>query len=570
MYTYAKECIFNKKKLICSIRYPKAFTNSTITEDDGYPLYRRRAFGSGGFKSTVLRNSTLVEIDNRFIVPYNPLLLKTFNAHINVEWCHSVKSIKYICKYINKGSDQAIFALTNKFDEVGIYQIGRYISTNEAVWKILGFPLHQRHPVVQHLAVHLENGQRIYFSSTDNVQHILNNSKNTTLLAFFNLCQVDDFAKTLLYHEVPKYFTWDSNNHTFSRRKRGKLLENNIYSTDAIGRVYTVHPNNAECYFLRLLLHVVKGPTSFQNLRAVNNIIHPTFQQACKILNLIDDDSHWSLTLTEASLNDSSSKLRYLFVLMLSACQISDPLELWILHRNSMSEDILHQSKILDLNSTFNDTIYNKTLRLLNNILLKMNGKQLQYYNLPLPECDSNDSNVNMDNQFEYMRETQYDKCSLRTDISTNEPRLTNEQRCVFDTVYNSVLRHDGKLFFIDAPGGTGKTFLLKLLLSKIRQEEKISLCVASSGIAATLLPGGRTAHSMFKLPLTMINNDLPVCNIKKGSAMAKLIQECKLLVWDECTMAHKKAIEALNRSLIDLTGKNDIMGRITIVFSGN
>lgn len=51
---------------------------------------------------------------------------------------------------------------------------------------------------------------------------------------------------------------------------------------------------------------------------------------------------------------------------------------------------------------------------------------------------------------------------------------------------------------------------------------------------------------------------------------MAKLIQECKLLVWDECTMAHKKAIEALNRSLIDLTGKNDIMGRITIVFSGN
>jgi len=90
--------IFNKKKLICSIRYPKAFTNSTITEDDGYPLYRRRAFGSSGFKSTVLRNSTLVEIDNRFIVPYNPLILKTFNAHINVECCHSVKSIKYICK----------------------------------------------------------------------------------------------------------------------------------------------------------------------------------------------------------------------------------------------------------------------------------------------------------------------------------------------------------------------------------------------------------------------------------------------------------------------------------------
>jgi len=87
--------------------------------------------------------------------------LKTFNANINVEWCNSVKSIKYIYKYINKGSDQAIFASMNKFDEVEIYQIGRYISINEAVWKILGFPLHQKHSVVQHLAVHLENGQRI-------------------------------------------------------------------------------------------------------------------------------------------------------------------------------------------------------------------------------------------------------------------------------------------------------------------------------------------------------------------------------------------------------------------------
>jgi hypothetical protein len=44
-----------------------------------------------------------------WIVPYNPVLSKMFQAHINVEWCHSMKSIKYICKYINKGSDQAVF-----------------------------------------------------------------------------------------------------------------------------------------------------------------------------------------------------------------------------------------------------------------------------------------------------------------------------------------------------------------------------------------------------------------------------------------------------------------------------
>lgn len=78
-----------KKKFICPIRYPKAFTNSTITEDDGYSLYKQRNFRSGGFKTTLLRNLTLVDIDNRFIVLYNSLLLKTLNAHINVEWYHS-------------------------------------------------------------------------------------------------------------------------------------------------------------------------------------------------------------------------------------------------------------------------------------------------------------------------------------------------------------------------------------------------------------------------------------------------------------------------------------------------
>ena len=35
------------------------------------------------------------EIDNGWIVPYCPLLSKTFNAHINVEYCNSVKAIKY-------------------------------------------------------------------------------------------------------------------------------------------------------------------------------------------------------------------------------------------------------------------------------------------------------------------------------------------------------------------------------------------------------------------------------------------------------------------------------------------
>ncbi|XP_014676110.1 PREDICTED: uncharacterized protein LOC106816068 [Priapulus caudatus] len=95
-----------------------------------------------------------------------------------------------------------------------------------------------------------------------------------------------------------------------------------------------------------------------------------------------------------------------------------------------------------------------------------------------------------------------------------------------------------GGLFFLDAPGGTGKTFVTNLLRAKVKQTRKIALVVASSGIAATLLDGGRTAHSAFKLPFNLAKRENPTCNISRSSTKAKLFQECKLIIWDEATFA--------------------------------
>ncbi|GFV94459.1 ATP-dependent DNA helicase [Trichonephila clavipes] len=103
-------------------------------------------------------------------------------------------------------------------DEVAQYQAGRYISSNEAVWRILSFPIHERSPAVVHLAVHLENGQRVYFTAK-NVQQIALNPPATTLTAFFTLCQNDAFAKILLYSEVPTYYTWNVSRKLFERCK---------------------------------------------------------------------------------------------------------------------------------------------------------------------------------------------------------------------------------------------------------------------------------------------------------------------------------------------------------------
>ncbi|XP_018497204.1 uncharacterized protein LOC108865049 [Galendromus occidentalis] len=123
---------------------------------------------------------------------------------------------------------------------------------------------------------------------------------------------------------------------------------------------------------------------------------------------------------------------------------------------------------------------------------------------------------------------------------------------------------------FLDAPGGTGKTFLTNLLLAEVRSKGDLALAMASSGIAATLLHGGRTAHATLKLPSDIAKQESPVCNISRRSSMAKVLRSCKLIVWDECTMAHKKSLEALHKTLQDIGGNRILMGGIILLLCGD
>ncbi|GFW51495.1 ATP-dependent DNA helicase [Trichonephila clavipes] len=133
-----------------------------------------------------------------------------------------------------------------------------------------------------------------------------------------------------------------------------------------------------------------------------------------------------------------------------------------------------------------------------------------------------------------------------------------------------AITEQSGGLFFIDAPGGTGKTFLLSQILATIRSQNNSALAIASSGIAATLLDGGRTTHSALKLPLNLQNTEAPTCNISKNSGMGKVLQTCRIIIWDEYTMSHKKALEALDRTLRDFRGNRRIFDGALILLSGD
>lgn len=462
-----------------------------------------------------------VEIDNRWVVPYSPLLCKMFDCHINVEAVHSVKAIKYICKYIHKGSDMAVLELNNKNDEITQYQMGRYISTNEAVWRILGFEMHERCPTVVPLHVHLENFQRVFYTE-QNAQQIAENPRRTTLTAFFELCQNDPFAKTLLYNEVPQYYLWKTDIKKFVRRKRGTPVANqtDLVETNTIGRVYTVHPNNSDCFYLRMLLHEIKGPTSYNSLKTVNNEICQTYKEACLKLGLLEDDLQWDMTLAEASVSNFPRQNRTLFAIILTTCAPSDPIGLWEKHKESLSEDILRDVRRANSNNKiqFSPEIFNEALKMIEDKCIEINNKPLTQFGFSAPRRDS--ENI-LDK--DWKRETEYNAEQLRDYVEKRESTLTKDQQHAYDLIMEKVVGKSGGILFLDAPGGTGKTFLLNLVLAKIRSQKKIAFAVASSGIAATLLDGGRTAHSALKLPLNYNFTDTPTCNIGRKSGIISL-----------------------------------------------
>lgn len=149
----------------CSKYFPKDFRDQIIIDQDNFPVYRRRDNGH-----VVLKND--IQLDNRHVVPYNPRLLKKYQAHINIEWCNQSSSIKYLFKYINKGYDRITVAIVqndqqtpiakSNTDEIKQYLDCRYVSLCEACWRIFSFPIHGRKPVVERLFFHCEGENSVF------------------------------------------------------------------------------------------------------------------------------------------------------------------------------------------------------------------------------------------------------------------------------------------------------------------------------------------------------------------------------------------------------------------------
>ena len=112
---------------------------------------------------------------------------------------------------------------------------------------------------------------------------------------------------------------------------------------------------------------------------------------------------------------------------------------------------------------------------------------------------------------------------------------MNAQQLAVYEHVLQCIHDGAGGLFFLNGPGGTGKTFVYQALSHAIRGQGKIVLCVASSRIASILLPGGHTSHSCFNIPLDV--DDTSHCNIPKNGLKADLLKQTVTIIWDQVPM---------------------------------
>ncbi|XP_016168586.1 uncharacterized protein LOC107611142 [Arachis ipaensis] len=201
----------------------------------------------------------------------------------------------------------------------------------------------------------------------------------------------------------------------------------------------------------------------------------------------------------------------------------------------------------------------NQLLRDINDILIQ-HGKQITQYALPaLTHENDNENSIPRVIQEELSVEVpREDLCSIE--------RLNNDQSKAFKCIMDIIDRRESGVFFVDGPGGAGKIFLYRAIITELRNKGHIVLVTASSGIAATLLPGSQTAHSRFKIPIN--TKPSSICNIGKQSDLAKLIRQTTAIIWDEAPMANKKSVQSLDRTLRDILA-NDMPFREKVMVMG-
>jgi PIF1-like helicase/Helitron helicase-like domain at N-terminus len=549
----------------CKSGYPKPFSDVTLADGVLPVVYRRPRDGRTTYVGDVL-------VDNRRVVPYNRYVAKKFNSHVNVEVCTSLGSIRYLYKYVYKGYDCVSLNVRDgqnfaDWDEVKNYLDCRYVSSSEAVWRLFEFYQADRSHSVETLPVHLPGENSIAYTEEDEdalladagdprhveaVDRLL--ERRSRLEAYFVLNVESAAARNYRYVQIPEFYTWDGRNGRWNERRQ---------TSKRIGMLAEVSPIDVELFHLRILLSNRSGATSFVDLRTVDGTVHASFFAACVALHLIGDANEYLACLTDVSIYKSSRRLRSFFAMICSvAPEVALPRmgELWERFEDAMIVDLLTAG--FDRETSITKGIAEVLIAIRRNL-----GDQTTLEQLGL-RWDADAVNLEIEGRENELRDAEVNAGYLKFQLNVGQREM---YEAVFTAVRERAAGRDvqANMFYLDGPAGTGKTFLYNALINDLRKEGHSTAAIAWTGIAATLLIGGRTVHKAFRLSLRL--NEDTIAGYPLESPQSEAIKRTSIFIWDEAPMSNKLALHAIDKYLRDLSGNKDKpMGGFIFLLGGD
>ncbi|XP_021721338.1 uncharacterized protein LOC110688886 [Chenopodium quinoa] len=357
-------------------------------------------------------------LDNQWVIPYNPYLSALFDCHLNVEICSTIQAVKYLYKYVYKGHDICSFTVTETGVRQPVDEIKQFQSSR---W-----------------VSPCEAAWRIFsfdlYEMSSPVLLLQVHLPNQHSVRFNATDQLEDVVAD-------------------SKRARTSLTEFFKMNAAFLGKpkylLAFVSPSEGGRYFLRLLLTHVRGPTSFEDLRTVNGFLCATFQEAAVKLGLLSEDDDVEKCMDEAATAQMPRALRRLFATLLIFGNPRDPLALWHKYYTALCED--YSYSLRGEEQKVKAITVREVERYLEEMGLTRTKDIVDALNAPIPN--------------EYVEE-----------IAT----LNSKQREAFTAIMSKVNSEEPGAFFIDGPGGRGKTYLYCALYAAIRQLGKIVLPTAT------------------------------------------------------------------------------------------
>jgi hypothetical protein len=147
-------------------------------------------------------------------------------------------------------------------------------------------------------------------------------------------------ARTLTYGKFVSKFVYVKKKREWKPRKRGYT----------IGRLIWVPPSTGELYYFRMMLTVVNGPTSYDEIRKIHDTQYFSYRDACFAMGFLGDDKEYINAIKESKDWGSGHYLRQLFVVMLLANTMNRPKHVWDETKVWLSDGILYQQRLIAKN----------------------------------------------------------------------------------------------------------------------------------------------------------------------------------------------------------------------------